>query len=374
MLGLGDFREDPKENAELQRKFKPENGQTPVASSQPIPEQSTNQIIRQKPIRFQRSSPQQKRSEPLRYPNQEIHNTTDYLQIAIVGYKSVAENNPQLNNNRRLVGKPGSRRNGGKERFATIFLPIPSNVQDGNSVNYSSPELNGLTATLASAGISSMEGFGEALSLFLSGKSAESGSAAATALASINTAITNSGLDLGNIQGLITKKLTSSAVGLFGGNVSVNDLLNREQGIIFNPNMELLFNGPTLRSFRFSFKMTPRNQNESEAVANIINTLKRNMVSQVVTSGGSQNLFLKTPNIFELTYKKGDEPHPFLHRFKQCFLEDISVNYTGEGTYATYCDGVPISLIMNLQFKELEPIYDIDYDQTKNNKYNGVGY
>ena len=114
-----------------------------------------------------------------------------------------------------------------------------------------------------------MEGFGEALSLFASGKSAESGSVAATALASINTAITNSGLDLGNVQGLITKKLASSAVGLFGGNVSVNDLLNREQGIIFNPNMELLFNGPTLRSFKFSFKMTPRNQNESEAVANL---------------------------------------------------------------------------------------------------------
>ena len=52
----------------------------------------------------------------------------------------------------------------------------------------------------------------------------------------------------------------------------------------------------------------------------------------------------------------------------------MSVNYTGEGTYATYGDGTPISMVMDLRFKELEPIYDIDYEQTENNRYNGVGY
>ena len=67
--------------------------------------------------------------------------------------------------------------------------------------------------------------------------------------------------------------------------------------------------------------------------------------------------------VFEIKYKKGGKDHPFLHTFKQCFLENMSVNYTGEGTYATYGDGTPISLVMNLSFKELEPIYDIDYDE-----------
>ena len=166
-----------------------------------------------------------------------------------------------------------------------------------------------------------------------------------------------------NAKSLITRQLAASAAGVFGGNVTIDQILAREQGIIFNPNMELLFNGPTLRQFRFSFKMTPRNQDESKEIMNIIRNIKRNMAPQTTTSGNSQNLFLKSPNVFELTYMQGSQPHSFLHNFKQCFLESMNVNYTGDGTYATYADGTPISMIMDLTFKELEPIYDIDYNE-----------
>jgi hypothetical protein len=70
-------------------------------------------------------------------------------------------------------------------------------------------------------------------------------------------------------------------------------------------------------------------------------------------------------------------------------LTDVSVNYTGEGVYATYDNGTPVSMIMNLSFKELAPIYDIDYDsegnsgpladpdlafKDKNTGFGGVGY
>tara|TARA_Y100000361_G_scaffold122519_1_gene114791 strand:- start:505 stop:801 length:297 start_codon:yes stop_codon:yes gene_type:complete len=88
--------------------------------------------------------------------------------------------------------------------------------------------------------------------------------------------------------------------------------------------------------------------------------------------GATGTLFLKTPSIFELTYMQGGKKHNFLHNFKQCFLENMSVNYTGEGTYATYDDGTPISMIMDLQFKETEPVYDSDYDDEEGKS--GVGY
>ena len=88
------------------------------------------------------------------------------------------------------------------------------------------------------------------------------------------------------------------------------------------------------------------------------------------------NVFLETPNVFELRYKKGTDTHPFLHRFKQSALTDISVNYTGENVYATYNDGTPISTIMTLNFTELAPIYQDDYGT--NNDFDadrdGVGY
>ena len=34
-------------------------------------------------------------------------------------------------------------------------------------------------------------------------------------------------------------------------------------------------------------------------------------------------------------------------------------------TYATYDDGTPVSMIMDLSFKEIEPVYDIDYGDDK---------
>ena len=97
----------------------------------------------------------------------------------------------------------------------------------------------------------------------------------------LNKRLGQSGLDMPTAQDLITKKLAASAAGVFGGNVSLDQLLARQEGNILNPNMELLFNGPTLRSFRFSFKMTPRSQPESRAVRDIINTFKRSMAPKL---------------------------------------------------------------------------------------------
>jgi len=39
----------------------------------------------------------------------------------------------------------------------------------------------------------------------------------------------------------------------------------------------------------------------------------------------------------------------------------MTVNYTNAGTYTTYDDGTPVSIRMNLTFKELNPIYHEDY-------------
>ncbi len=67
--------------------------------------------------------------------------------------------------------------------------------------------------------------------------------------------------------------------------------------------------------------------------------------------------------------RKGNQNLHDLHRFKDCALSDMSIQYTGDNVYATYADGTPISMIMDLTFKELEPIYNTDY-----NDVGGVGY
>ena len=42
----------------------------------------------------------------------------------------------------------------------------------------------------------------------------------------------------------------------------------------------------------------------------------------------------------------------------------MTVNYTGDGVYATYDNGTPVSMIMTLNFQELTPVYAEDYEDT----------
>ena len=317
-------------------------------------------------------APIRARGGVLRYPLEAMTDSTDYLQIDIVEYSAIGEQNKARSGVDTLVSLPGNRRNSiNRTRLpkgvsnkslvnkGTVLLQIPANIQDGNSVNTGDSKMNSIVGAALGASTSLMTDVGTALGTKApdgSNRLAEAGKAATNV---IQGAIGDSGANTENIRSLITKKLAASAVNALGGNVTMNQLLARQDGTIFNPNMELLFNGPTLRNFRFSFKMTPRGKDEAEQIKLIMRTFKMNMAPKV-TSGGP-NLFLKTPSVFELRYKSGRRDHPFLHKFKQCFLTDISINYTGEGVYATYENKEPISMIMDLTFKELEPIYDIDY-------------
>lgn len=310
-------------------------------------------------------------SRLLRYPLEALTETTDYLKIDIVEYQSAKQRSGGS-----LVGRAGSRRTGGnvpkgvqsknKKLLETVILQMPSSIKDGNSVDYGESKMNTIQGAAAGALTSIIDGAGEA------GKNAVMGNSEGA-----DAAIKSIGADLqSQFQGtngsslmnagaqFATAQATSSALGLLGGNVSAGQLLARQSGAIFNPNMELLFNGPSLRSFTFSFKMTPRSEQESREVKRIIRSFKTNMAPKTKNGGsvGGSGIFLKTPNVFELTYRKGRRDHPFLHKFKQCFMTDVSMDYTAEGVYATYDDATPISLNMDLTFKELEPIYDVDYD------------
>ena len=54
-------------------------------------------------------------------------------------------------------------------------------------------------------------------------------------------------------------------------------------GQVLNPNMELLFQGPTLRTVNFNFKLCPRELDEAGMCRNIIKFFKRNMALQLQT-------------------------------------------------------------------------------------------
>ena len=44
-------------------------------------------------------------------------------------------------------------------------------------------------------------------------------------------------------------------------------------------------------------------------------------------------------------------------------MTNVSVDYTPNGTYSTYDDGVMTAYKMTLTFKELEAVYNDDYEE-----------
>jgi hypothetical protein len=239
----------------------------------------------------------------------------------------------------KFIGKsPVSERTGtGSKIIGTVVLPIPSGISDTNACNWTDNPLNAVEAGLAAAAFAGItKGIGAGVK--------DLGESLKTSLGDSSTKTS------------IAALFAANAVGTPGGAV-----LSRTAGVVINPNLELLFNGPTLRPFSFTFKTSARNDKEAKQIIGILNFFKRGM-SPIKTKS---NLFLKTPHTFKIQYlnrsQGQDIDHPYIGKIKECALQNVTVSYTPEGQYATYVDGYMVSYEMQMQFTELEPIFNDDY-------------
>ena len=85
------------------------------------------------------------------------------------------------------------------------------------------------------------------------------------------------------------------------------------------------------------------------------------------------NIFLKSPHTFKIRYLhrgQNGEEHKYIGKIKECALQNFTVDYTPEGQYATFYDGVMVSYEINMQFTELEPIFNEDNDKN----YGEIGF
>ena len=230
-----------------------------------------------------------------------------------------------------------------KEIIGTVVLPIPGGIKDADRVEWGSDSMNALEMAAAAAAEGGIKegaaGFeGELNNIFTKMKSSmKSGG--------------------GNITSAIAAKFTAAAVGK-----DFSKLMSRTQGQVMNPNMELLFSGPTLRPFSFNFLLAPRSKDEAKEVMKIIRFFKQGMAP----IRSKSNLFLRAPHTFQLTYRNGEQTHKYLNSFKECALTNCEINYTPEQTYSTYEDGVMTAYTMALSFKELEPVFNDDYGNAGN--------
>ena len=321
----------------------------------------------------------------LQYPIDLDTDIQDYFEIQIFKYRA-ARALPNINSstentaggifaNSNLRGLRQNQRL--QELQSTIQLPIPNSVKDQNAVGWGGGEMSGVAGTILGPVTDALFGGGMDLT-------EEKEKEARGILEQLSQAGANVG-ELGNkflnLFGGITDVMPEKAIrrrnmlsmvnqltSIAGVNINVNQAIGRF-GAVENPNLELLITGPSLRSFSFTIRLTPRSPEESKKVRMIIRALKQSMAikkgQQLFQSDTSANLLLGTPDVFKLRYIKARTQKDIkgLNKFKTCALQNMSVDYTGEaGRFAAYDeDSQPVTSIITLSFSELVPIYDTDY-------------
>jgi hypothetical protein len=286
----------------------------------------------------------------VKYPEDLKSDQQDCIKFTIIKYNpsTLASSNTSQRNVGFLPNKPnsdGTTEGTNRIILGSITLPIPGNITDRNDADWSKSDISVINQAMADATNSFLVGGAEA------GKNA-----AEKGVKSIAN-------DKNILTAVIAAKVTEGTLG------SSANVLARQYGAVPNPNAELLFNGPSLRGFSFTFKMSPRGPKEAKDVRTIIRYFKQAMSVKRTESV----LLLKSPHTFAISYLTGKDEHPYLNKFKECALTSCSVNYTPYGSYMTYGkkkedNRTPdidthsmVAYELTLGFQELEPVFDDDY-------------
>ena len=270
------------------------------------------------------------------FPSGLSGNGQDYIEFASLEYE------PKELSTSGTVGFKSKTQLDQKTIVKRVILPIPGGITDNNAVDWGNKSMTAVDIAKSDIALGALEGGGEGFTK------------------AMEDAAGTIGGNKESIKEALKKQIAGSITG------TGSQLLQRE-GMVMNPNMELLFNGPQLRTFGFTFKLSPRTKDEAKNVKDIIYCFKEAMAPRAVGS----NLFLKSPNTWRIKYyNQGGTEHAYLNRFKECAMMSSSVNYTPDGSYTTYSDGSMVSYQLTLNFQELEPVFNTDYKEVQGT----VGY
>jgi len=177
--------------------------------------------------------------------------------------------------------------------------------------------------------------------------------AVTTSLAGLNSA-----LKIGVYEGV-----TKAVNGITGGEADINQVMGGITGTIINPNVEMMYQAPDLRTFTLNFKMVPRNAKEAVEIRKICTTFRRAMLpsfggaawlNQAKNVGG----LLTIPKIVQPTFMSGSSPNEYIPQYKPCVISGVTINYTPDGAWAAYKGGSPVATNLSIDFKETKLIFE----------------
>ena len=159
------------------------------------------------------------------------------------------------------------------------------------------------------------------------------------------------------VKQLLAAMLTTT-IGVLPGMGGIKQLYEMREGKVFSNRVEVAFTGLEKRKFNYTFKMTPRSEEEAEEIRAIIFAFKANMLPEL-DGDYEMGRRMVVPNTFDIKYMYLGDENQYLNKISTCVLENLNVKYGGTQfqAFKGNNEGAPlVETEISLQFKEMETI------------------
>lgn len=150
-------------------------------------------------------------------------------------------------------------------------------------------------------------------------------------------------------------------------------------GAVKNPMLEMIYTGPSFRTFQFQFDFYPRSEREALQVQKIIERFYFHQAPEKLTGPGVGSEiqvggFLVPPSEFDIKFYYGGRENPNIPQITpNCILKSINTNYAPDGfrtyevqgeTSPTYGrTGMPVHINLQLEFQETRYLTKSDFNR-----------
>lgn len=208
----------------------------------------------------------------------------------------------------------------GSNKFKTIFLPLPKQINDIHSHNIDAFSNN---PVIPIAGVVS-----GLLNVLSGGQGTKGGS----------------------------NKITFPGVGDF-----IKNNLQLAARKSFNPAVETLYRSPTPRNWQWNIEYSPTSKDDADAFIQIVEALKEHSYPTQDLGG----VLYTFPGTIDFGFRINGEVSKVLPRsLQKCFIKGVQLDYTQQGFYAHFKDGNPVTIVLTLDIAETRLLDRSDLNPT----------
>lgn len=226
----------------------------------------------------------------------------------------------------------------------TIRLPIPHELTDTQAVGWADTPLGSVVGGVLESLVATRGEDARSDAFSLEGLSQRVGQI--------------QGSQVSDIAGTLGQ---GAAISLFErgtrGAPGVSPAVQQFYGIGINPFMSVSFNSPGFKTHQFSWKLIPRDPDESTELHNIIQGFRKAMLPGI-SNALNNNLLFEYPDMIEISLT----PNEYLYNFKRCVIETMSVNYAAASAPSFFeRTNAPTVVELSIRLKEIEYWTKADY-------------